>query len=65
MEEQVRAFLSNLESQPTYSSSTRLAYQNDLRCLLDYLEQTIQRPARLADFSSKRVADFLHRERDS
>jgi integrase/recombinase XerD len=65
MEEQVRAFLSNLETQLSYSSSTRMAYQNDLRCFINYLENEFRRPPSLADFSARQVADFLRQERSA
>ena len=45
MERQVRDFLDDLEAQLTYSDSTRLAYLNDLRCYLDYLELTLKSQA--------------------
>jgi integrase/recombinase XerD len=65
MEGQVRAFLASLESQPTYSSSTRLAYDNDLRCFIGFLKEKLDRSPKLSDFSAKHVAEFLHTERQS
>jgi integrase/recombinase XerD len=65
MERQVRDFLDDLEAKPTYSDSTRLAYHNDLRCYLDYLEETLNRKPRLADFNARSVAHFLDTERES
>jgi integrase/recombinase XerD len=65
MERQVRDFLDDLEAQLTYSDSTRLAYLNDLRCYLDYLELTLNRKPRLADFNARSVASFLDTERES
>lgn len=65
MERQVRDFLDDLEAQLTYSDSTRLAYLNDLRCYLDYLELTLQRKPRLADFNARSIAGFLDTERES
>jgi integrase/recombinase XerD len=63
MERQVRDFLTSLESQSAYSPSTRLAYDNDLRCFIEYLEKTLQRPPRLDDFNPRQIADFLQNER--
>ena len=65
METQVRAFLANLESQLAYSPSTRLAYENDLRCFLKYFEGTIGRPPLLEDFNARQVAKFLEAERQA
>ena len=65
MERQVRDFLDDLEAQLTYSDSTRLAYLNDLRCYLDYLELTLHRKPRLADFNARSIAGFLDTERES
>jgi integrase/recombinase XerD len=65
MERQVRDFLDDLEAQLTYSDSTRLAYLNDLQCYLDYLELTLNRKPRLADFNARSVAGFLDTERES
>jgi len=65
MEGQVRAFLASLESQPTYSSSTRLAYDNDLRRFIGFLKEKLDRSPNLSDFSAKHVAEFLNTERQS
>jgi integrase/recombinase XerD len=65
MERQVRDFLDDLEAQLTYSDSTRLAYHNDLRCYLDYLELTLNRKPRLTDFNARSIAGFLDTERES
>ena len=65
MEGQVRAFLANLESQLAYSPSTRLAYDNDLRCFVDYLERALERPPLLEDFNSDHIAGFLLSERQA
>lgn len=63
MKRQVTEFLADLESQPSYSESTRLAYDNDLRCFVEYLEGELNRPAQLSDFKAQYIADFLHHER--
>jgi site-specific recombinase XerD len=63
MEEQVRAFLSSLELQFTYSSNTCTAYKNDLNRFVDHLEKSLKRPPDLADFAPRQVADFLQLER--
>ncbi len=65
MDTQVGAFLSYLESQMTYSLSTRLAYQNDLRCFITYLEKKLERKPGTEDFTAQQIADFLIAERES
>jgi integrase/recombinase XerD len=63
MEGQVRAFLSSLKLQSTYSSNTCMAYDNDLHRFVDHLQKTLKRPPDLADFTPRQVADFLQMER--
>lgn len=65
MDGQVRAFLANLESQLAYSPSTRLAYDNDLRCFSQYLTRKLQRPLLLEDFNAHNIAEFLQAEREA
>lgn len=65
MEGLVSAFLDYLESQLTYSSSTRLAYQNDLRCFLAFLEKQIEREPGPNDFTPGQAAAFLSAEREA
>lgn len=65
MKGQLQAFLINLESQDSYSASTRLAYDNDLRCFLHYLESTLQREPDLTDFIPSQIANFLYSEREA
>lgn len=65
MEEQVGAFLASSEFKLTYSSSTRLAYENDLYRFLRFLEQELGRPPRVEDFTAERVADFLEAEKEA
>jgi integrase/recombinase XerD len=64
MEGQVRAFLADLEAQRRYSLSTRLAYDNDLRCFVAYLQQSLGRQPQIQDFHPQSVADFLKAERE-
>ena len=63
MEGQVRAFLTDLESQSAYSPNTCLAYDNDLHRFVDHLQKTLKRPPDLADFNPRQVAGFLQMER--
>ena len=63
MEGHVRAFLTALGSDDAYSSSTRMAYENDLRCFVAYLQDSLTRSPRLSDFTTRQVADFLEHER--
>lgn len=65
MEGQVRAFLASLEFPSAYSPSTRLAYENDLRCFLEYLHRALGRDPLLNDFNEHRAAEFLHAERQA
>lgn len=65
MEEQVRAFLASLETQLAYSPSTRLAYDNDLRCFVEYLQGSLGHPPLLSDFNARQVAAFLETERQA
>lgn len=65
MEGLVSAFLVYLETQSTYSSSTRLAYQNDLRCFLAYLKQQLERGPESSDFTPAQIASFLSAEREA
>ena len=63
METEVNAFLSNLEADPAYSESTQLAYANDLRVFLLYLESLKEHTPGLNDLSTEQVAIFLETER--
>lgn len=63
METEVNAFLSNLESDPAYSESTQLAYANDLRVFLLYLDTLENHIPELDDLNTTRVVNFLKRER--
>lgn len=63
MDEQVRAFLASLETRLAYSPSTRLAYENDIHRFVEFLEGSLQRPAKLEDFNADQVASFLDHER--
>ncbi|HSO27601.1 MAG TPA: tyrosine-type recombinase/integrase [Anaerolineales bacterium] len=63
MEEQVSAFLANPEFTLTYSSSTRLAYQNDLYRFMRFLERKEVRTPVVADFTAESVAEFLAEEK--
>ena len=63
METEVNAFLSNLESDPAYSESTQLAYANDLRVFLLYLQAIEDHTPGLNDLNTEQVAEFLETER--
>jgi integrase/recombinase XerD len=63
MQAEISAFLSNLESQSSYSRSTRLAYGTDLWLFFNHLRDTLQRSPTLADFEAHHIADFLDAER--
>ncbi len=63
METEVNAFLSNLETDPAYSENTQLAYANDLRVFLLYLETIENHIPALDDLNTEQVAKFLETER--
>jgi site-specific recombinase XerD len=63
MQAEISAFLASLESQSSYSQSTRLAYGTDLWLFFNYLRDTLQRSPALIDFDSLKIADFLETER--
>ena len=65
MENQAQAFIADLETQPAYSHSTRLAYQNDLRGFSAFLRRTLGREPALADFNAQQAANFLEAERQA
>jgi site-specific recombinase XerD len=58
METAVNAFLTNLEA----SESTRLAYANDLRVFLQFLDGINDRPPSLNDLNTHHVAAFIEAE---
>lgn len=62
MEDQVRAFLADMQAQPTYSSNTCQAYHNDLRCFVNFLKDSLHRPPVLQDFTAQQVVEFLNAE---
>lgn len=62
MEAHVDAFLTHLESKPAYSKSTRLAYASDLHGYIHYLQNTLNRPPTVVDFSTWQVANYLQAE---
>ncbi len=64
MENEVNAFLSTLETDPAYSESTQLAYANDLRVFLLYLEDQNDHPPGMDDFNTSQVARFLTAEQE-
>ncbi len=59
MHAQIQAFLASLESQPAYSSSTRLAYKRDLQHFYQFLEVELQRPPGLPDLTASSILHFL------
>ena len=63
METEVNAFLSTLEADPAYSESTQLAYANDLRVFLLYLETIEESKPALEDLDTEHVISFLEAER--
>jgi integrase/recombinase XerD len=63
MQAEINAFLDSLESETTYSRSTRMAYGTDLRLFFNHLQNSLQRTPTLADFNANHVADFLEAER--
>jgi len=64
METEVNAFLSKLGADRAYSESTQLAYANDLRVFLLYLESNEDHPPVLEDLNTEQVVNFLEAERN-
>ncbi len=63
MQAEIRAFLASLDAQPSYSTSTRLAYANDLARFYHYLQRTLQRSPQLSDIDPQSIASFLDSEK--
>jgi integrase/recombinase XerD len=63
MKAEIEAFLDSLESETSYSRSTRMAYGTDLRLFFNHLLEILHHPPTLADFNAKQVADFLEADR--
>jgi site-specific recombinase XerD len=63
MQAEINAFLDSLESETSYSHSTRMAYGTDLRLFFNHLKTSLQRTPTLADFNANHVSDFLEAER--
>ena len=63
METEVNAFLTSLEAEPAYSESTRLAYANDLRVFLHFLNEIQNQPPTLDDLNTDQVIAFMEAER--
>jgi integrase/recombinase XerD len=63
MQAEISAFLASLESQTSYSRSTRLAYGADLWLFFNHLRDTLQRTPNLTDFDTQHITDFLEAER--
>lgn len=64
METAVNAFLSALKVEPAYSTSTQLAYANDLRVFLNYLDASQDHSPEYSDLNTEEVAKFLETERE-
>jgi len=63
MQAEIRAFLASLESQPSYSISTRLAYGSDLARFFDYLNRSLKHFPTPSDVDTQSIASFLEYER--
>jgi site-specific recombinase XerD len=59
METEVNAFLDSLET----SESTRLAYANDLRVFLHFLDRNYEHPPSPSDLNTQQVKAFIEAER--
>jgi integrase/recombinase XerD len=62
MQAEIRAFLASLESQPSYSMSTRFAYAHDLTSFLGYLQERLSRPPEISDINTSSIASYLDSE---
>ena len=63
MQAEISAFLASLESQSSYSRSTRQAYGTDLELFFNHLRDTLQHSPTLKDLTSQNITDFLEAER--
>lgn len=63
MQAEIRAFLASLESQPSYSPGTRLAYAADLTLFYKFLQGYLNRPPDLSDLNPQSIASFLNSEK--
>ena len=64
METGISAFLASLEADAEYSDSTRIAYANDLRVFLLFLQNTLSHSPQISDLNTQRVAAFIEGERE-
>ena len=62
MESEVNAFLSKIEADTAFSESTQLAYANDMRVFLHYLDTLEGQSPTLDDLNSELVVNFLETE---
>lgn len=63
MRQEIDAFLTSLEIEPAHSESTQLAYANDLRVFLRFLEGSLAHPPSLSDLNALNISAFLDSER--
>lgn len=64
METGIGAFLASLEADAEYSDSTRMAYANDLRVFLFFLQNTLSQSPQISDLNTQRVVAFIEGERE-
>lgn len=64
METGISAFLASLEADAEYSDSTRMAYANDLRVFLFFLQKTLSQSPQISDLNTQRVVAFIEGERE-
>jgi integrase/recombinase XerD len=62
MEAYVNAFQASLETKPTYSRSTRLAYASDLHGFINFLQQSLNHSPNLSDITTQNIAKYLDAE---
>ncbi len=62
MRQEIDAFLTSLEIEPAHSESTQLAYANDLRVFLRFLEGSLAHPPSLSDLNALNISAFLDSE---
>lgn len=65
MEREIEAFLTALRTKGSASHGTLLAYASDLRVFLAFLENSINRPARINDLVPRRISAFLEAEKNA
>ena len=63
MDEQLKTFITSLETHQGYAESTRQAYASDIYQFINYLNRELGRKPKATDFTSEVTGKFLEIER--